>query len=440
MKPTGKKRVIAFFTLVLALALFLQACSGSSGNGKPGGEDAGTATAGGNQKAVELTFATHWVGEDGKAGIVQKIVDDFNAKYGENARVVIDAIPDDDVYQDKMKTNLATGSLPDIFTFYYNPVESLRYYSSGKLLDLVPYMNEEWKRNTNPDTLAAGQYEGQTLAVPLDQMITPFFYNKELFEQAGISSFPETWDGMIEAAEALKSRGIHALAMGTGENAWSAMLLYSYIVSSIGGPDVMKKGLDDPAYAEAAQILKNLFNYAPNDAVGATYQQYASHFINERAAIIVNGPWMISEFPEELRGKIGVGTSPAAPGGKGKQGALISGIGWMMAAKKQDDPLRAEYSARFIEFFTHPDNAKQIFLESGEVFESTNYTVDESEVDPISREILGKLREAGQTYDYFEGMTSSAVKIEFPASLSALVLDQLTPEKFAENLRNANMQ
>jgi len=102
--------------------------------------------------------------------------------------------------------------------------------------------------------------------------------------------------------------------------------------------------------------------------------------------------------------------------------------------------LRAEYSARFIEFFTHPDNAKQIFLESGEVFESTNYTVDESEVDPISREILSKLREAEQTYDYFEGMTSSAVKIEFPASLSALVLDQLTPEKFAENLRNANMQ
>jgi len=371
---------------------------------------------------------------------VQQIVDDFNAKYAGEAKVSVDAIPDDDIYQDKMKTNLATDSLPDIFKFYYNPVESQRYYASGKLLDLSPLMSDEWKADMKPDVLAAGQYEGQTLAVPLDQMITPFFYNKELFAQAGIDEFPATWDEMLEAAEKLKANGIHAFAMGTGENAWSAMLLYSYIVSSIGGPDVMKKGLDDPAYAQAAELLKKLFEYAPGDAVGATYQQYASHFINEKAAIIVNGPWMISEFPEELKGKIGVGTSPAAANGKGKQGALISGIGWTMAAKKQQDPARAQYAAKFIEFFTSPENAKRIFLESGEVFESTNYEVSDTDVDPISKEMLDKLNDAEQTYDYFEGMTSSAVKIEFPASLSGLVLGQFTPEQFAENLRAASRQ
>mgnify|MGYP001352905460 CR=1 FL=1 len=425
-------------TIVLLLSLLMSACGGSKNSEGKGEGDKGTEES--RKQAVELTFATHWVGEDGKAAIVQQIVDDFNAKYAGEAKVSVDAIPDDDIYQDKMKTNLATDSLPDIFKFYYNPVESQRYYASGKLLDLSPLMSDEWKADMKPDVLAAGQYEGQTLAVPLDQMITPFFYNKELFAQAGIDEFPATWDEMLEAAEKLKANGIHAFAMGTGENAWSAMLLYSYIVSSIGGPDVMKKGLDDPAYAQAAELLKKLFEYAPGDAVGATYQQYASHFINEKAAIIVNGPWMISEFPEELKGKIGVGTSPAAANGKGKQGALISGIGWTMAAKKQQDPARAQYAAKFIEFFTSPENAKRIFLESGEVFESTHYEVSDTDVDPISKEMLDKLNDAEQTYDYFEGMTSSAVKIEFPASLSGLVLGQFTPEQFAENLRAASRQ
>jgi raffinose/stachyose/melibiose transport system substrate-binding protein len=66
--------------------------------------------------------------------------------------------------------------------------------------------------------------------------------------------------------------------------------------------------------------------------------------------------------------------------------------------------------------------------------------VSDTDVDPISKEMLDKLNDAEQTYDYFEGMTSSAVKIEFPASLSGLVLGQFTPEQFAENLRAASRQ
>lgn len=438
------KSWIILLAVLLVGSITLQGCSSSDSNSSNGSKSEGSGDGGAKkQSVVELVFSTHWVGEDGKAGVVQKIVDDFNAKYDGKAKVTIDAIPDDDIYQDKMKTNLATGSLPDIFTFYYNPVESKRYYSSGKLLDLAPYMNEEWKGNLKEDVLATGKFNDQILAIPLDQMITPIFYNKELFAAAGIDQFPQTWDEMISAAEALKKNNIYAFAMGTGENAWSAMLLYSYIVSSIGGPDIMEKGFDDPAYVKAAEILRQLFEYAPKDSVGATYQQYASHYLNEKAAMIVNGPWMISEFMEKggeaLAAKMEVGTSPAYSGGHGKQGALISGIGWTMAGKKQDNAERSEYTAKFIEFFTSPDNAKQIFLESGEIFESTNYVIEEKDqVDPISQQILNKLNAAPQTFDYFEGMTSSAVKIEFPTALSGLVLGEFTPEQFVEMLSKAS--
>ncbi|WP_199617601.1 ABC transporter substrate-binding protein [Paenibacillus alkalitolerans] len=430
MKRSCRFCLPASLAIILFTALFLQACSSDSKSA--GGEP------------VELSFPTFWVGEDGKTDIVQKIVNDFNAKYEGQAKVVIDPIPDDDVYQTKMKTNLASNQLPDIFTFYYNPVESELYYKSGRLLDLAPIVGDSLKANFGEEVLAAGTYEGKVLAVPLDQMITPFFYNKDLFAQAGITEFPKTWDDLINAAEALKSKGINAFAMGTGENAWSAMLLYSYIVSSVGGPDVYQAGLNDPAFVKGAEILKKLFEFTPKDAVGATYQQYAAHFLNEKAAITVNGPWMISEFQqhnEALPAKIGVAASPGQPSGLGIEGALVSGLGWTMAAKKQDDPKKEEFAAKFIEYFISPENAKQIFLQSGEIFNSTNYELAETDnVDRITQDILAKVNEAPQTYNYFEGMVSSGVKTEFPAALSGLVLGEYTPEQFVERVVKASQQ
>ncbi len=442
MKNRFRSSSIALMIVMLAAALMLQACSSKENNA--GGTSEGAQSDSAKQEVVELTFPTFWVGEDGKAAVVKKIVDDFNAKYEGQAKVIIDSIPDDDVYQSKMKTNLAANQLPDIFTFYYNPVESELYYKSGRLLDLKPLINDPLTVNFGADVLATGTYNDQILAVPLDQMITPFFYNKELLDKAGITVFPKTWDELIHAAEALKSKDIYAFAMGTGENAWGAMLLYSNIVSSIGGPDVYKNGLNDPAFVKGAEIMKKLFEYTPKDAVGATYQQYAAHFLNEEAAITVNGPWMTSEIQQHnsaLPAKMSIGASPAYPGGLGKEGALVSGVGWTMAAAKQDDPIKAEFAAKFIEFFTNPENSKQIFLQSGEIFNSTNYKIEESDkVDPLTKEVLTKINAAPQTYNYFEGMVSSGVKTEFPVALSGLVLGEFTPEQFAQRLVKASQQ
>jgi len=112
-----------------------------------------------------------------------------------------------------------------------------------------------------------------------------------------------------------------------------------------------------------------------------------------------------------------------------------------MAAKKQDNAKKEEYAAKFIEYFTHPDNAKKIFLQSGEIFNSTNYKVDETDqIDALTREILTKTNAAPQTYNYYEGMVSSGVKTEFPVALSGLVLGEFTPEQFAARLLKASQE
>ena len=54
------------------------------------------------------------------------------------------------------------------------------------------------------------QYNGKQYGVPWDMGMIGFWYNKALFEQAGITAPPATWDEYLAAVGKLKDAGIDA--------------------------------------------------------------------------------------------------------------------------------------------------------------------------------------------------------------------------------------
>ncbi|WP_280771669.1 ABC transporter substrate-binding protein [Salipaludibacillus daqingensis] len=421
-----KNKVIV--ALILFLMLVVTACSQGDSN------DTEAA-----QEEHELTFHTHYVGNEGRAETIQAIVDEFNEEHEGRAKVVIDATPDPQTMYDKNRTSLATDTVADIFYFQHNPVDADRYYGSDKLIDLSPHLDDGWGDSFSPEGLDHGRYEDQIMAVPFESMMVPIYYNTELFADAGIDEFPTTWDEFFDAADKLMENGITPIATGTGENAWSTQLMYSYIVSSIAGEDLWELELDDEAFLEGARILDRMFEYSPSDAVGLTYSSYASYFINENAAMIVNGPWMISQFYEqggdEFAEKVGVGTMPAYEGGKGEQGAVIAGVNFVLTGKKHEDPLKEEMAVEFMKYLTHTDNAKRLFLDSGALMEAANFEINEDDdADRISIDILENLQAAPYEFKHLINAKSTAVANEFPSAVSALALGEVTPEEFVEQM------
>lgn len=79
--------------------------------------------------------------------------------------------------------------------------------------------------------------------VPIGPWVVSFFYNKALFEQAGITDVPETWDEFLEVCEKLKDAGIPAM---TTDDAYSNMT-YQLYLSRLVGQDAIKKMNTDPA-------------------------------------------------------------------------------------------------------------------------------------------------------------------------------------------------
>ena len=67
-----------------------------------------------------------------------------------------------------------------------------------------------------------------------------FWYNKDLFAQAGIDAPPATWDELLEDVQTLKDAGITPIAVGAGDK-WPAHFWYSYLMVRLGGADAMNQ-------------------------------------------------------------------------------------------------------------------------------------------------------------------------------------------------------
>ena len=85
-------------------------------------------------------------------------------------------------------TRLATGEAPDL-TSQLQGYELASYVEAGHIKDISgqPYM--KYIRDTELDTVTI---DGGVYGIPMDTQAWGVFYNKKLFEQAGISEVPKT--------------------------------------------------------------------------------------------------------------------------------------------------------------------------------------------------------------------------------------------------------
>ena len=97
-----------------------------------------------------------------------------------------------------------------------------------------------------------------------------FWYNKDLFAQAGIDAPPTTWEELLEDVQALKDAGITPMAVGAGDK-WPAHFYYSYLMIREGGEAAMAEvteslDFNTPEFIEAGVQLQRLIDMEPFQA------------------------------------------------------------------------------------------------------------------------------------------------------------------------------
>ena len=96
--------------------------------------------------------------------------------------------------------------------------------------------------------------------VPYNFGLVGFWYNKDLFAQAGITEPPATWEEFLADVQKLKDAGITPIALAGGDK-WPAMFYWAYLALRAGGQEALDAAIASgdwtgPAFVEAGDAAQ----------------------------------------------------------------------------------------------------------------------------------------------------------------------------------------
>ena len=223
-------------------------------------------------------------------------------------------------YNAALNAKLNAGSAGDLITC--RPFDaSLELYNKGYLTDLSDLPGID---NFSDVAKSAWQTDdgSATFCVPMASVIHGFIYNKDAFEQLGLT-VPATEEEFFAVLDRIKEDGSYIpLAMGTKDLWEAATMGYQNI-----GPNYWKgeegrlaliKGeqkLTDPAWVEPYATLAKWKSYLGDGFEAQSYPDSQNLFTLGRAAIYPAGSWEISVFNEQVDFAMGAFPPPVKAAG-----------------------------------------------------------------------------------------------------------------------------
>ena len=369
IKKKTMQRVLA---AVLAAGMIsgLTACQGggsSTGQNETEAEATEAAEAGSlangltAEEGAEIEIA-YWEGSTADKEAWDEVLANLKADHPE-ITIVTQTYPSSD-YWDMMDTRIAGNDWPDVIRYSYQKIG--KFKSADVMLDLTPYFTQENLDDVSPAFLQSGMYNGKLVAMPHHTDTIALFYNKRMFEEAGIripTSVEDgwSWEELMDISRTLKEKYNLPYAFG---GIWENGSGYRYLPfvymngGSVLSEDQTEVTIDSPEALEAIQFYENL---RKEDLVANTGFTGAhttnSLFVAEQTAFTFSGSWHCSYMEENMPGNWGVTYMPVR---NGKTGSDMGGNA-LFAYKETKYPKAA---AIVIDYITNAENMQK-FCETG---------------------------------------------------------------------------
>ena len=267
---------------------------------------------------------------------IKEILADFTEETGIKTKV---SVVKWDEYWTMLEAGAQGGKLPDVFWMHSN--ESQRYMSNDMLLDITDKIAESDvidPANYPEDIWGLYTWEDKNYAIPKDIDTIGLWYNKTMFDEAGLE-YPTsdwTWDDVTEAARKLtkddgSQYGIAFRADNTQATYYN--LIYDnegYVIND----KKTKSGFDDPKTIEAMQTLEGWINEGlmPSAEIMAENNEDVL-FTSGKIAMTCQGSWMIAGFRDNEYTAENCDVVELPRNAKtGLRKSMYNGLGWAAAA------------------------------------------------------------------------------------------------------------
>ncbi|MFV0458627.1 MAG: ABC transporter substrate-binding protein [Actinomycetales bacterium] len=203
-----------------------------------------------------------------------------------------------DPLKNALRLTAGSTASPDIYYMWAGPGLGGEFVDAGVSLDLTGYYEQyDWNDRFSEGTLTNYTQYGGHHGVPWTQRGEVIYYNRALFAEAGITSLPTNYAGLVAAAQQLKAAGITPMTLG-GKDNWHIMRLLDAIIETECGADLGDQlsalevsWADQPCVDEAFTQLKEWGGYFEQGYPGLAQSDAAALFQRNEAAMTFEGDW-----------------------------------------------------------------------------------------------------------------------------------------------------
>jgi multiple sugar transport system substrate-binding protein len=216
----------------------------------------------------------------------------------------------EEAYKVQMGGWLATDP-PDVVSWHDG--ERMAYYAQrGLLEDLSP----DWSKNNWTQQYAsvkeASTYKGKQYAAPLGYDAYGFFYRKDLFDKAGVTTEPKTWDEFLEACKKLKASGVAPIAVAARDS-WTLAAWFDYLDLRINGNAFHQQLMageipyTDARVKKVYMAWKTLIDdhYFIENALSYDLDSIAPFLANGKASMMLMGTFFSASIPASIKPETG---------------------------------------------------------------------------------------------------------------------------------------
>ena len=435
------------FGLLAALALVLAACSGggtaspsaaapSAAASEAAPSEAAPSEAAAEPVTIEL-YDLH-INEPGKT-LIAEIIAEYEAAH---PGVTIEAtVLENEALKAKIATEMQAGNPPDLFQSWGGGV--LAQQQEAGMVRSIDDEIADWKDTMNAAAMSIYQVDGVQYGIPYNFGLVGFWYNQDLFEQAGVSAPPATWSEFLDAVGKLKAAGITPIAVGAGDK-WPAMFWWAYLSLRAGGQPALDEAIatgdwTGDAFVTAGTELKKLIDMEPfqESFLAATYPQQAATVGNGKAAMELMGQWAPGVEKDNSESKEGIGDAlgwfgfPGLEGGAGAATDVFGGADGFAVGR--DAPPEA---VDFLKFFVSLEIANRFASLNDGTLPPTN-GAEEAVTDPFLTTVLEKRAESTFAQLYLDQATTPELGAAINDAIQGLFAGTLTPEQVSQAITDA---
>lgn len=276
----------------------------------------------------------------------QKMVDKFNEEHPD-IQVVLEAYGSD--FDTKISASMGSGDAPDVMYMWNYPA----YHDGLEPLDsYIEKEGEDYKKNFYSTLWNYNSYDGQIYGLPVGFTTHCVYYNKDLFEKAGVEEPKDgwTWEDLEEKAKKInEATGVKGFSFSMKPDPYDyEMYLWSNGTAYCDKEGKMEGYVNSDKALETYKMFQDM---AKGGYAVATEKSGSDEFESGQTAMFVYGAWAVKKYTEA---GVNFGLAKLPSFGTEKSASILSSSGVAIAKSSKNK----EAAWEFVKYWTDEENNK----------------------------------------------------------------------------------